>query len=211
MLASRHIIKYDDKNATCIVNKNGNRRLATHKEIGLIVEAEAEVKKELGINNMSSYINKGKGKLFYNKVNQYIKKQVAKGNKEYASFGNDFDKCYKIVLIYGTRRSLEIGYEELIDDIELSLLSDNDNFVDINLKYFNNVDIEKKQLVTTKGFGKEAHEKSVAESKYEYLQGIYLLLEKLIECGRPISVYKEAEKYKPKNKWFLYINKLQLD
>ena len=79
------------------------------------------------------------------------------------------------------------------------MLSANDNFVDINLKYFNNVDIEKKQIVATKGFGKEAHEKSVEEAKYEYLQGIYLLLEKLIENNNSMYAYKEAEKYKPKN------------
>ena len=197
-LASRHIIKYDDKNATCIVDKYGNRRLATHKEIGAIVEAEAEVKKQIGLNNLSSFINSGNGKVFYNMVNKYIKQQIMNKNKKYISFGENFDKCYKVVLIYGTRRSLEIGYEELIDDIELSLLSANDNFVDINLKYFNNVDIEKKQIVITKGFGKEAHKKSVEEAKYEYLQGIYLLLEKLIENNNSIYAYKEAEKYNPK-------------
>lgn len=197
-LASRHIIKFDDKNATCIVDKNNNRRIATHEEIGAIVQAESEVKKQLGINNISSYINQGKGRYFYNKVNRYIKQQIEEGNEKYASFGEDFDECYKIVLIYCTVRSLEIGYEELIDDIELSLVSANDNFVDINLEYFNNTDIEKKQIVTTKGFGKEAHEKSVEEAKYDYLQGIYLLLEKLIECGKPIA-HKEAEKYNPKN------------
>ena len=193
-LASRHIIKYDDKNATCIVSENGNRRVATHEEIGAIVEAEAEVKKQLGINNISLYINQGKGKYFYDKVNQYIKQQIEESNEKYASFGKDFKECYKVVLIYCTPRSLEIGYEELIDDIELALVSSNDNFVDINLEYFNNTDIEKKQIVTTKGFGKEAHEKSVFEAKYEYLQGIYLLLEKLIECSKPIA-RKEAEKY----------------
>ena len=197
-LASRHIIKFDDKNAICIVGKNGNRRIATHEEIGLITQAEYEVKKDLGINNISAYINQGKGKYFYDKVNQYIRKQVHKGNEKYASFGKDFDQYYKVVLIYVTTQNLENGYKELIDDIEISLVSANDNFVDINLEYFNNTDIEKKQIVTTKGFGKEAHEKSVFEAKYKYLQGIYLLLEKLIGCGKPIA-HKEAEKYKPKD------------
>ncbi|MDY2882134.1 MAG: hypothetical protein SOT71_05730 [Romboutsia timonensis] len=190
-LSTRHIIRYDDKNATCIVDKDGNRRIATHEEIGLITQAEYEVKKELGIKNLSVYISQGKGKYFYDKVNQYIRKQIKDGNKKYSSFGKNFDKCYKVVLIYVTTQNLENGYKELIDDIELSLINSNDNFVDINLEYFNNTDIEKKQIVTTKGFGKEAHEKSVFEAKYEYLQGIYLLLEKLIKC-KPISVYKEA-------------------
>lgn len=196
-LASRHIIKFDDKNAICIVDKDNNRRIATHEEIGAITQAEAEVKKELGINNISSYINQGKGRIFYSRVNKYIKKQIEEGDEKYASFGEDFDECYKVVLIYCTVRSLEIGYEELIDDIELALVGANDNFVDINLRYFNDVDIEKKQIVVTKGFGREKYEETKAKAKYEYLQGIYLLLEKLIECGKSIA-HKEAEKYSPK-------------
>ena len=46
---------------------------------------------------------------------------------------------------------------------------------------------------------KQLNEKSVEEAKYEYLQGIYLLLEKLIENNNSMYAYKEAEKYKHKN------------
>ena len=205
-LSSRRIIKFNDSDSSIVIAfKNGYKRLATYEEIGLIIEAEMSVKKKLNITNLSFLIMNGTIGEFYKAVEIYIREQT-KINQEYKTL-TDLDYYYKAITIFGTIKTLSLGYLELMENIEDSLREANITFINENLNYYNNKKDLDKAIDTTivpKGFGetvKIEQEKEYNELKMEYLQSIYLLFEKLIAKAQPtFGAYREINEYGDKIK-----------
>lgn len=164
-LYNRRLAIIDEK-CMVIVDINENHRLATEKEKSLILDCEKEALQEMNFTTIQQVHATHRLREYYNRANEIIKTKIANGDKDYMSFGKDFDYCYKVIKVNTTSRLLKVGYKELLDEIAKAKEIANELVINRNDEYFNNKAIDNSKEVV-KGFGEECkHNQLIVQLAY---------------------------------------------